>query len=63
MPISKREGESKSDWISRCIGHEINKGMEQNQAVAACNNMYESMRRVEEKLRVIREYRKKCKPK
>lgn len=59
MPISKKEGESKSDWIGRCISHEIKKGMEQDQAAAACYSMWESMRRVEEKLRIVKEYRKK----
>ena len=59
MPISKKAGESKNDWIGRCISHEVNKGMKQPQAVAACSNMWESMRRIEEKLAVIRNYRKK----
>lgn len=59
MPISKRPNEGKSDWISRCISHEIKKGMEQDQSIAACSSMWESMRRIEEKLRVVREYRKK----
>lgn len=66
MPISKKPGEQKSDWISRCISHEMNKKnpMKQDQAVAACNSMWISMARLEERLRVVREYKaKKCKTK
>lgn len=60
MPISKKEGESKNDFISRCIKHEVNKGKEQEQASAICYNIWESMRRIEEKLRTIRQYRKRA---
>lgn len=59
MPISKKEGEKKNDWISRCISHQIKRGDKQDVAVGKCEGMWESMRRVEEKLRIVKEYRKK----
>lgn len=36
MVIEKEEGESKDDFISRCIEIEVASGMEQDQAVAIC---------------------------
>ena len=39
MPIKKKSGESKDEFISRCISYEINNGMEQDQAIAVCYNI------------------------
>ena len=36
MPISKKAGESKDDFISRCISQEISSGREPDQAAAIC---------------------------
>lgn len=36
MPINKKEGESKEDFLSRCIGKEIASGKEPSQAAAIC---------------------------
>jgi hypothetical protein len=41
MPIEKKEGESKDDFISRCISTEIESGKEQDQAYAICITKYE----------------------
>lgn len=40
MPINKKKGESKKDYISRCIGEEITKGHEKSQAAAICYSKY-----------------------
>lgn len=36
MPVNIKKGESEQDFISRCIGEEINAGYEQDQAAAIC---------------------------
>ena len=36
MPVNIKKGESEQDFISRCIGDEINAGNEQDQAAAIC---------------------------
>lgn len=36
MPINKVEGESKEEFISRCIAEEVNSGKESDQAAAIC---------------------------
>ncbi len=41
MPIDKKPGESKDDFISRCIGIEINAGKEPDQAAAICYAKWE----------------------
>jgi len=41
MPIEKKEGESKDDFISRCMSKEIEAGKEQDQAYAICITKYE----------------------
>ena len=43
MPIRKKPGEKKNDFINRCIGVEITSGMKANQAVAVCNSIWEEM--------------------
>lgn len=63
MPVSKKSGETKNNFVSRCIKHEVNKGHEQQQAIAMCESMWISMRKIEDRLTIIKEYRKKCKPK
>ena len=41
MPIDKNPGESKDDFISRCVSKEIEAGKEQDQAYAICITKYE----------------------
>ncbi len=36
MPVNIKKGENEQDFISRCIGEEINVGKEQEQAAAIC---------------------------
>jgi hypothetical protein len=36
MPVNINKGESENEFISRCIGEEINSGYEQDQAAAIC---------------------------
>jgi hypothetical protein len=36
MPVNINKGESENEFISRCIGEEINGGYEQSQAAAIC---------------------------
>jgi hypothetical protein len=36
MPIERKKGESKDDYMGRCIGIEINSGYEPSQAAAIC---------------------------
>lgn len=43
MPISKRKGERKNDFINRCVGSEISSGMKTDQAVAVCYAKWEEM--------------------
>ena len=44
MPIKgPQDGESKNDFISRCISEEVGKGHEQSQAVAMCINYWNNM--------------------
>lgn len=42
MPINKREGESKDDFISRCMSEEVSSGKEQGQSYAICISKWES---------------------
>lgn len=42
MPINKKEGESKDDFISRCMSEEVGSGKEQSQAYAICISKWES---------------------
>jgi hypothetical protein len=37
MPIEKKSGESQNDFMGRCIKHYIDKGRNQDQAVAMCS--------------------------
>lgn len=41
MPIRKREGETKDEFVSRCIAIEINSGKASDQAAAICYNYWE----------------------
>lgn len=41
MPVNKKPGESKEEFIGRCIGIEINNGHPQDQAVAMCYAQYD----------------------
>lgn len=43
MPIRKKQGEKKNDFINRCIGVEVGSGMKPNQATAVCNSYWEEM--------------------
>ena len=40
MPIKKQKGETKEQFISRCVPIEIEAGFENNQAVAMCYNYW-----------------------
>ncbi len=42
MPMMPGDGESKDQFISRCIEHEMGKGRENSQAVAMCESMWEN---------------------
>ena len=41
MPVNIKKGESENDFISRCIGEEINSGYEQSQAAAICYSYWD----------------------
>ena len=41
MPINKKPGESKSDFMSRCISTEIDSGKDRDQAIAICSSKWE----------------------
>lgn len=43
MPVNKRKGERKSDFINRCIGVEVSGGMKTDQAAAVCYNYWEEL--------------------
>jgi hypothetical protein len=43
MPINKKKGERKSDFINRCIGIEVSGGMKTDQAAAVCYNYWEEL--------------------
>jgi len=40
MPIKPKSGETEQEFISRCIGTEIDAGYEQDQAAAICYNAW-----------------------
>ena len=50
MPVNVKSGESENDFISRCIGEEINNGYEQSQAAAICYSYWdkENMSKIKE---------------
>jgi hypothetical protein len=41
MPININKGESENEFISRCIGEEINSGKEQDVAAAICYSYWD----------------------
>lgn len=41
MPIKPERGESKNEFVSRCISEEINSGKPNDQAIAICLNIWE----------------------
>lgn len=43
MPVNKKKGESKEEYIGRCIGIEISNGYEPSQAAAICYTKWENM--------------------
>jgi len=53
MPIRKRPGEKKDEFVSRCIADEMGKGMKEDQASAVCYAMWE-----DRQLRAIKNMRK-----
>lgn len=65
MPINKKAGESKDEWMGRCVSHYVGKGDAQDKAVAKCISMYETMARNEyfkdviKRLRALKK-KKKC---
>lgn len=44
MPIEKKPNETKEEFVSRCIGYEIENGYEADQAAAICYNKWESFK-------------------
>jgi len=44
MPTPKK-GESRNDFMSRCIPQVMNEGKRQNQAIAICNSIWENRRK------------------
>jgi hypothetical protein len=36
MPIERKPGETKDEWMGKCIGIEINNGKDPSQAAAIC---------------------------
>ena len=56
MPIEKRKGESKNDYMGRCIGIEISNGYDPSQAAAICYTKWENMS--DERLARINEIRR-----
>lgn len=62
MPLAPSPEESQSDFMHRCVPHQMDKGMDQDQAVAACMSMYEEpaggrSKRPEIEYRTIQEIR------
>jgi len=51
MPIKKKQGEKKNDFLNRCIGVEVSSGMKTNRAVAVCNTYWEEIKLKEIKLK------------
>jgi len=49
MPMKLRRGESKNEFISRCIEMHVDEGVPQKQAVAMCYSMYEDGKREQNK--------------
>jgi len=47
MPIKVKKGETQDEFISRCIGEEINAGYEQDQASAMCYSYWEKREEME----------------
>jgi hypothetical protein len=41
MPVNVNKGESKDEFISRCIGEEVGAGYEQSQAAAICYSYWD----------------------
>jgi hypothetical protein len=41
MPVNVNRGESKDEFISRCIGEEVGAGYEQSQAAAICYSYWD----------------------
>jgi hypothetical protein len=41
MPVNVNRGESKDEFISRCIGEEVDAGYEQSQAAAICYSYWD----------------------
>lgn len=54
MPIRRKEGESKEEFVSRCIPIEVNAGKSQEQAAAICYSYYE-----EKQLMAVKNIRRK----
>ncbi|MFY8170062.1 MAG: KTSC domain-containing protein [Candidatus Fonsibacter sp.] len=52
MPVKKEQGETKDEYIGRCIGIEINNGYEQDQAVAMC------IAKADEEFTILDEFKK-----
>jgi len=45
MPVKPRKNETQDEFVSRCVGEEINSGKEQAQAVAICYDIWKTSRR------------------
>jgi hypothetical protein len=66
MPLEKKGGESKNDFISRCISHEAGKHPEQknDQNVAICESIWSTFSKnefVKDVIRKMKDLKKKKK--
>ena len=43
MPIERKPGETKDEWMGKCIGIEINNGKDPSQAAAICYAKWDEM--------------------
>lgn len=56
MVVEPKSGETKEEFVSRCIGIEINAGKEQDQAAAICYTKWEDRNMEEVKMESYRDY-------
>lgn len=45
MPVKPRKNETREEFVSRCIGVEVNAGKEQAQAAAICYDIWKRHKR------------------
>jgi len=62
MPIEIKKGETEEQYVGRCIGEEVNTGIEQDQAVAICYSKWREQTKLSTQDKFIsqmNQYRKK----